>query len=250
MNILPKKRWHVRNKDNVARVRRDEQKAKEEAQEAERRKHFAEQEAKVELLRKRLPQKEGEDKHESSEITHFNFFKEFEQESKAAVKSNKDYEKEKKAEKEDFEKRIGLLTYLGQSVTKEKDKSPWYLKQEKANKTEDDVSVDQIDERKKMRMDPVHDIHKYLKEKSKHKEKNNKRRKKKKHRELTTDLSSSKPTIEELRAKRLEREKEERRRTDILLGKITANTDRNIKDQHDPNRYSSQFNPDLARQRK
>ena len=45
-------------------------------------------------------------------------------------------------------------------------------------------SVDQIDQRKKMRMDPVHDIHKYLKEKSKHKEKNNKRRKKKKHREL------------------------------------------------------------------
>ena len=45
-------------------------------------------------------------------------------------------------------------------------------------------SVDQIDERKKMRMDPVQDIHKYLSEKSKHKEKDKKKRKKKKHSEL------------------------------------------------------------------
>lgn len=51
MNILPKKSWHVRSKENVARVRRDEAEAEAERRKREARALLAEQEASAMRMR-------------------------------------------------------------------------------------------------------------------------------------------------------------------------------------------------------
>ncbi|CAH1254081.1 LENG1 [Branchiostoma lanceolatum] len=286
MNILPKKSWHVRNKDNVAKVRRDEAKAAEEEKERERRRALAEQEARTELLRARARQRlvgEGgketiQDQSPNESIVtgtelvpatsldhqgHINFFRDLE-EGKKVGGVNKEHEEEKKKEQEQREKDIGLLTYLGQSAVEAQGSKPWYLNKTRRDDTlkkeedeQDNSAVSSMDMKRKNFLDPVHDMNRYLsKKRSKHQEEH--KRHTKKHKEKHRDRQKGSEarskqgsvSVEQLRAERLKREAEEKAKTERLLalrrGEAPKPTEAEVMETS-KFRYNSQFNPDLVR---
>ncbi|XP_034275374.1 leukocyte receptor cluster member 1 [Pantherophis guttatus] len=256
MNILPKKSWHVRNKDNVARVRRDEAEAELQRQKREARVLLAEQEARTEFLRKkaRLSAAEG-DKSGSDLVSldsemppgHLNLFQGL-QES-----GNKEYEEEKKQEKERKEKALGILTYLGQSAAEAQTSIPWYQELPDRSKT------NAKDEKLKGRLDPLSEMGKHLyKKKRSHKKEEKKEKGKPKPNESKGNLAlrppSSSPScsLEQLRQERLQRERAERARTKSLLAQKSGMSPRQEEEEEMDERkrgYNSQFNPQLARQR-
>ncbi|GFS22989.1 leukocyte receptor cluster member 1 [Elysia marginata] len=278
MNILPHKSWHVRNKKNIERVRRDEEKAAEEEKEKQRRIALAEQEARTDLLRKKaknraLPSTSDGPDHLPCEVSttsqgddsvavssskdcvipglgdskeHMNFFKEIED---GLVKqgTNKEHEAEKKKEQEELEKRIGLLTYLGQTALDNKESAPWYLdkKLRKKNKSEDDTEAKKEDKELELKravqqkrleeMDPLLQMKQYVEKKKhgkhkKHKHKDKKRsHKDEKERkkifsssDASIETPTTKKTIEQLRAERIARERKEKLRTQALLTRTSS----------------------------
>ncbi|KAI7806523.1 leukocyte receptor cluster member 1 [Triplophysa rosa] len=266
MNILPKKSWHVRNKDNIARVRRDEAGAAEEEREIKRRIERAEQEARTDYLRKKargaLPHEETEDEETAQtsrgarEIEHLNLFP---IEDSAEKKGNAEYLKEKKEDKEKQERAIGLLVSLGPAPGTEA--TPWYLKDRKDREEESDKKdkhkTSQVkkqqkslteeerekkDRKLKDRLDPLKDMKKALAVKDR-KEKN-----KKKYR---AEKRSGDSSIERLRAERLQREAEERKKTQALLDQKSGGgkekQEREMGDRDRP--YNSAYFPELARKR-
>ena len=61
-------------------------------------------------------QTKSESKPEQSQLAHVNFFEDLEAGEAGTVKGNDDRAKEQKKEQEEYEKKIGLLTYLGQDT--------------------------------------------------------------------------------------------------------------------------------------
>lgn len=268
MNILPKKSWHVRNKDNIARVRRDEAQAAEEQREIQRRVERAEQEARTEYLRNKSQaalQQTGkwtedgemaETSRGAQEIEHLNLFP---LEDSSEKKGNTEYLIEKKEEKEKQERAIGLLVSLGPAPGTEA--TPWYLKGGKEKEEDGDkkekgknkpITLTEEEREKKDRklkdlLDPLKEMKKALAVKDKKKKKY--KQEKKKYR---GEKRSGESSVELLRAERLQREAEERKRTQALVdqksgGGKEKEHERGMGDRDRP--YNSAYFPELARKR-
>ena len=183
MNILPKKKWHVRTSENIARVRRDEAKAAEEAKELERRSKLAEQEARTSLMRERARMKRiegGSDEKIATDRSeaaipddsnsvmgkggHVNFFQQLE-DGDGAASTNKEHEEEKKKEQEEYEKKVGYLTYLGQDTEELTGEQVWWKKkpQDRLVMPESNEVKSAVSKKHKEFLDPLSDLRKYLK---------------------------------------------------------------------------------------
>ncbi|XP_028282274.1 leukocyte receptor cluster member 1 [Parambassis ranga] len=260
MNILPKKSWHVRNKDNIARVRKDEAEAAEQEREAQRRVERAEQEARTEYLRRKsraaLQSAEGRRDDDDAQsagsgaLEHLNLFPLDESSEK---KGNEEYLKEKKEEKEKQERAIGLLVSLGPQPGTEV--TPWYLKgskeKEESKEKEKKKGLSEEERQKKDRrlkdsLDPLKDMKKALAVKDKKGSKS----KKKEKRDKGEKRSSGESSIESLRAERLQREAEEKRRAQALLDQRSGKGKEPRREMSERERpYNSAYFPELARKR-
>jgi len=180
MNILPKKNWHVRTKENIARVRRDEAQAAEEEREMERRRKLAEQEARTGLLRLRAREKLGLPAPDQNEVNgkeedtkvgfdatdgevesltnsagHVNFFQNIEKGEKMK-EGNEENAAEKKKEQEEYEKKVGYLTYLGQDTEELTGDKVWWRKlPERHDPDQDTGPVKDVASKQKDFLDPL-----------------------------------------------------------------------------------------------
>lgn len=192
--ILPKKQWHVRNQDNIDRVRKDEAQAAEEARELERRGKLADQEARTRMLRTLAnsrkpaligPQPEEaastssslpveEEPSNTSEVQdssgHINFFQEVER-GEDKVLTNVEHEEGKKKEQEEYEKKVGYSVALGQDTEELGDReAAWWkgtagerlLKATPSQLNSTIAPLAQVREKQKDFLDPLNSVRKYL----------------------------------------------------------------------------------------
>nr|XP_056719792.1 leukocyte receptor cluster member 1 [Euleptes europaea] len=251
MNILPKKSWHVRNKDNVARVRRDEAEAEAERQSREARVLLAEQEARTEYLRKKARLSAPGSNSSTSDLLpydsegpsrHINLFHELQE------GGNKEHEEEKRQEKERREKALGILTYLGQSSAEAQTSQPWY--QEPLERSEALAK----DMKLKGKLDPLLEMEKHLRKKKSSQKEGKKGKGEQTQKESRGNLAvgPSSSSLEKLRQERLRREQAERTRAEALLAQRAGKPLPGEAEEEVDERkrgYNSQFHPQLARKR-
>ncbi|KRX66273.1 Protein Hook -like protein 3 [Trichinella sp. T9] len=242
MNILPKKRWHVRTKDNVAKVRRDIAQAEVEERQRLARVQLAEQEARTRFLISKVEHLIPKERNnvvtvdQSDASGHVNLFADFEFQESTNFGLNREAEQEKRLLKEKEERRIGLLKYLGEGSSEYTKKLAWWQ---------------QVPDRHRTKPADSNDVHSSLDVVDVKRGQVNNNHKRKKKMMLSVD---------ELRRKRLNREREERLKAEKLKRKHENNlherdgggvdnqqaesaADDNVKP-----KYSNQFNPIIAKQ--
>ncbi|VDL86260.1 unnamed protein product, partial [Schistocephalus solidus] len=162
--------WHVKNKDNAARVEADEAKDRRKKQADAIRSLIAvgfllisnflqTQEARADYLRKKSKGLPGSEINLSAGQT-LRLFADAE-ENRDINATNEEYEAEKKEAKESYEKKIGLLRYMGETSEGKVSEKPWWsevpLHRKKSNKVSVAVfSSEEIDLKKKSRLDPLY----------------------------------------------------------------------------------------------
>ena len=238
---------------------------------------LAEQEARTEFLRRKAKHRQIEESADHQQLAgtsqnsivpsqqpfgHINFFKDEEEGKKHGT--NEEYQAEKKAEKEKYEKDIGLLTYLGQGAVESQQSKPWYFKvpdrtrklDEESSQKSKKTGREEFDQKRKYDLDPMRQMTKYMEIKEKHKDKGKKEKKHKHDRKNREDRGkeknlSGKKTIEQLRADRLKREKEERKRAEEVIAKAKGDyvpvKEKEVIVDERQRSYNSQFNPDFVR---
>jgi len=254
LNILPKKSWNVWNRDNLDRVRRDEENFQKEEEKKRKRLEEIEQDKRFVNLKGRVAQAKSDAAERTySELIaeqdgtavaatatqsvpsasvqqgHINFFEDIDN-LKSINTTNPEYEAEKKAKEEAEEKKVGLLTYLGESSAELATVKPWYYEGNAPSLPE---AKKKQDDRAKYREDPMNDVHKLLGQPPAkpppllpHQERFAAARKSHKQEQARQpeppkiegpELPAPRKSIEQLRKERTERERKERERVKQLL---------------------------------
>lgn len=282
----------MRTKENIARVRKDEAEAAEKEKQERLRTENADREARLRVLKEKskhkllesgildVPQREATPETSG----HINLFSNFEY---AVRTANKDHEKEVKEKKEDYEKKIGYLTYLGQDTNEALGKKNWYDALPEASRfsrssdikdTYDklvlkdaegkpkplalDTKDGEVSWKIKQRLDPMNafktfchgktSVKQYKPKSSKNNESEYVAKHKINKREMKDGGDKKLLKLQKLREARLKREQYEKSKTEKFLAGLNGTHIEEIKMPAAPSKikpkYNSQFNPELARQ--
>ncbi|CDS02717.1 hypothetical protein LRAMOSA00121 [Lichtheimia ramosa] len=220
MNILPHKSWHVYNKKNIEKVKRDEAKAQEEEAAKADRAIKAESEARLNLLRQRAESRYKQ--LDSSTSVDGAVVKKppehvvlFGSDHGDRYAKNEDREAEEKEKEAKLDRQLTM--YLDKGV---KESTPWRKRAIHLNEDPLAEIQSKMVKREEARKERRYGSYRHHKEKSK----------------KASSSSSTSSSIEALRAKRLQREQAERMRTKAYVyGQVP--------DVKPPDTYHSQFNP-------